>query len=328
MALRREDILQFLYSGWEARILTAAAAAGIFDALSSTPTSAKALASEHSLDEQAAEIVLDALTAMGLVQKRSTGYTMQAQHRKLLSGEGPQSLAWLLRHHNELTKSWAGLDGVCRAGRLFARMDSPQRRRQRRDTFLRAMHANAQHTAPLLAARFAKLKIKRMLDVGGGSGLYCVHFCRRHRGMEAVLFDLPATLPVTQELLASYPERTRIRLVGGDVTTDELPGGFDFALLSHVIHSFGPDQVRAALANIRRAVEPGGRLVLQDFLTDANRTSPRRAAVFAVNMLVQTESGRTYSRPEVEKWLKEVGFKTVRRVVIPDKSGASVLEAR
>ncbi len=328
MAFQRQDIVKIVQGGWEARILTAAAASGILDALSSTPASAKTLAGEHDLDVEATEILLNALASMGLVYKRSSRYAMSAQLRKLLSSQGSQSITWLLRHHNALAAAWAGLDSICRAGRLFRRMDSPQRQRQRRETFIRAMHANAQHRAPLLAGRYAKLKIKRMLDVGGGSGLYCVYFCRRHRGMAAVLFDLPGILPITQEILAAYPERTRIRLVGGDFTTTELPSGFDFILLSHVIHSHSPKAVRDLLGNIRQALDAGGRLVLQDFLTDASGTSPRQAAVFAVNMLVQTEAGRTYSGQEVEKWLRHAGFRTIRRVVIADKSGGAVLEAR
>ncbi|MFQ6047997.1 MAG: methyltransferase [Phycisphaerae bacterium] len=255
-------------------------------------------------------------------------FNATAAASRYLRLDSPAGIAWLLRHHNDLAAAWAGLDQVLRCGRPARPARSSTAGPAEPETFIHAMHDNARQRAPILARLLAGQPITRMLDVGGGSGAYCLEFCRRRPRLQATLFDRADVLRVARKILAGHRQARRIDLLAGDLDTDQLPGGFDFVLLSQVIHSAGPAQIRRWLSKIRRALQPGGLLAIQDFLTDPTGTRPRRAAVFAINMLVNTPAGRTYSRRELSTWLRRAGFVGIRSVDSTDAAIALMLARR
>jgi SAM-dependent methyltransferase len=106
----------------------------------------------------------------------------------------------------------------------------------------------------------------------------------------------------------------RVKLVGGDFYTDQLPAGCDLVLLSAIIHQNNPDQNMVLFRKINDAMVPGGTLIIRDHIMDAHRTSPPAGAVFAINMLAATEGGDTYTYEEVEQWLNAAGFSEIRQI--------------
>ena len=309
----REDIYRLAEAAWQSRVLSAAAAVGLFDAVGDRPATARALATRCGLDVRATEMMLNALVGLDVLRRSKGGYSARPVVRRLLRADSKDGVAWMLRHHNGLARSWAWLDEVVRGGGPVG----PERRQggepDGAEVFIRAMDDHSRSRAKVVAAYLAEEAPATMLDIGGGSGAYCVAFCRQWRGLKATLFDRAGVLEVATAIIGATPAGRRISMVAGDLSEDPLPAGlFDLVLLSNVIHSSGPAEVRGWLGKIRRVMAPGGLLVIHDFLTNATRTKPTRAAVFGINMLVNTPEGRVYSQVELRAWLKATGFGGIR----------------
>ena len=293
-------------AAWEGRIVSAAAAVGVFDVLGTQGRTSRWVAGRCGLDRRAVELLLNALVGMGLLRVVHGKYVATAVVGRYLRSDSADGVAWMLRHHNELAKSWARLDEVLRTGAPARGADSG--RADGPEVFIRAMHDHARRRARVVARYLAGRRFETMLDAGGGSGAFCVEFCRRWRRLRATLFDRPAVL----KIIGRQSEGRRISMVAGDLNEDELPSGFDLVLLSNVIHSSGSGEIKSWFKKIHGSLRNDGILVIHDFLTDPTRTRPRGSAVFAINMLVNTEAGRVYSHGELGKWLRGVGFAAVR----------------
>ena len=160
---------------------------------------------------------------------------------------------------------------------------------------------------------------RRLLDVGGGPGTYTAAFLRAAPELRATLFDLPLVVEIARERLSAAGLLDRVTLVAGDFEKDPLPPGHDLAWISAIIHQNGPAQNDALYARILRALVPGGRLVIRDHVMDPGRTRPRAGALFAVNMLVGTEQGGTYTSDEIKAGLERAGFTGVRQLRSGDR---------
>jgi len=131
-------------------------------------------------------------------------------------------------------------------------------------------------------------------------------------------------VPIAQEHIdkAGLAERVKTRV--GDLSKDKLGEGYDLVLLSAICHMLSPQQNRDLLRRCHDALAPGGRVVIQDFLLNPDKTGPRTAALFSLNMLVETRSGASYSEDEYAAWLREAGFQDVQRMLLPGPTGLMV----
>jgi cyclopropane fatty-acyl-phospholipid synthase-like methyltransferase len=158
---------------------------------------------------------------------------------------------------------------------------------------------------------------QRMLDLGGGSAAYSIAFAQANPRLRAEVLDLPAVLPLTQDYIRRAGLEARIQTRPGDLRTDAFGEGYDLALMSAIAHMFSPEENRDLLRRIHQALAPNGRLVLQDFILEADKTSPGFAVLFSLNMLVNTTAGASYSETEYEAWLRGAGFRECKRVRLP-----------
>jgi len=148
--------------------------------------------------------------------------------------------------------------------------------------------------------------------VGGGSGSYTIGFLNAVPGMKATIFDLPEVIPMAETRLAEEGLMARVTLVGGDYNADDLPGGHDLAFLSAIIHQNSHAQNVALYNKVFDALDPGGRIIIRDYAMSSDRTQPASGALFAINMLVNTEGGNSYTFEEIQGGLEEAGFERVR----------------
>jgi ubiquinone/menaquinone biosynthesis C-methylase UbiE len=221
-----------------------------------------------------------------------------------------------LMHTAHLWHTWTNLTEAVRAGKAPPRDEATSPHRA--EAFIAAMHHNATDRADALVGALDLDGVNRMLDIGGGSGDYAMAFCRAKPSLTATVFDLPDICPITMGYVARAGMTNRVDTWAGDYLLNELPTVFDMALLSAVIHSNSPKETLTILSKTFRALNPGGRIVLQDFFMDDERIVPPTGAMFALNMLVGTESGDTYTEAETAGWLREAGFTNVQRLAIPE----------
>jgi cyclopropane fatty-acyl-phospholipid synthase-like methyltransferase len=197
---------------------------------------------------------------------------------------------------------------------------------ERRRSFIGAMHAAGQSMAEELADELMTEPVRRLLDVGGASGTYTAAFLERRPEMAATLFDLPEVIPMAEERLNRRGLRDRVTMVSGNYNRDPLPGGHDRVWLSAIVHQNSREENRALYGKCFQALAPGGKLWIRDHAMDDARVNPPAGAVFAVNMLVATSGGDTFTLAEFQEDLESAGFVGVRVIRNGDRMD-TVLEA-
>ena len=168
------------------------------------------------------------------------------------------------------------------------------------------------------------VSIKRMLDLGGGSGAYSIAFAKAIDGLKSEILDLGEVVPLTQENIRKAGLADRISTRAGDMLREPLGENYELILISAICHMFSSEENKRLFHRAYGALAVGGRLVIQDFILEPTKTAPRAAALFSLNMLVGTRAGSSYSEPEYADWMREAGFGDVRRVRMPGPAGLMI----
>ena len=303
-----ESLLALSRAFQESRVLLTGAELDVFTALAKEPLAAPALAARLGAEPRSLATTLDALAAMGLLEKTGGTYRT-AKDASCLTADAPDSILPMLLHAAALWDRWTGLTRKVGGTPLTARPPAAATR-----AFIEAMHVISAPQAAKLAAEVNPGGARRLLDVGGGPGTYTAAFLDAAPELRATLFDLPPVVEIARERLSAAGLLGRVTLVPGNFDTDELPGGHDIAWLSAIIHQNGPAENDALYGRIFRALAPGGRLVVRDHVMDPARTQPRAGALFAINMLVGTAHGGTYTFDEIRAGLERAGFVRIRLI--------------
>jgi ubiquinone/menaquinone biosynthesis C-methylase UbiE len=222
-------------------------------------------------------------------------------------------------------KRWSDLTDIVRRGKDMITGTAFDIKESEQEAFTGAMHAIACQMAPWIVAATKPGEAKKLLDIGGGSGAYTQAFLEASPGLTATIFDLPPVINMARQRLVTTGLLDRIQLVAGDFYTDELPRGHDLALLSAIIHQNSPEQNIELYRKIFCALQPNGRLVIRDHEMSSDHTQPTSGAIFAVNMLVVTPGGRTYSFEEIKSSLELAGFIKIN-LIQPDERMTGLVE--
>ncbi|MFZ3115012.1 MAG: methyltransferase [Syntrophales bacterium] len=294
------------------RILLAGAELNIFSLLKQRPLSAPAIAKAVNADLRALTILLDALAALGLLVKQEELYHCVPQLSAILTDDHPDSILPMLLHLAHLWRRWSSLTDIVRGTQQPGKITNLTLDDKARAAFIGAMHAIGFPRAQATVSAIQPGTAQRLLDVGGASGTYTIAFLQASPAMQATLFDQPEVIAMARERLDQAGLVNRVQLVAGDFYRDELPQGHDLAFVSAIIHQNSPAQNLELYGKIFRALQPGGRIVIRDHVMEPNGTAPPGGAIFAVNMLVATESGGTYTMEEITDGLLQAGFQKVR----------------
>jgi 3-hydroxy-5-methyl-1-naphthoate 3-O-methyltransferase len=142
------------------------------------------------------------------------------------------------------------------------------------------------------------------------------------------ILDVPEVVPLTTEYVNQAGVSSQVSVRAGDILQGEFGRGFDLILLNAICHMFSEDQNRDIFRRARQALAPNGRLVVQDFILNPEKTGPQHAALFSLNMLVGTESSAAYSEPECTQWMEAAGFAEVSRINLPGPSCLIVAQVK
>ena len=296
-----EDLagLRRLYMGFTAaRVVITANNLGVFDCLEKSMNAGDA-AKKLRADERAMEILLDALAGIGLVVKNKNGRYRNApvSSRYLVKGARLYQ-GDIVSHASTMWQNFSCLDNVVRTGR-------PARQGFDHESFIMGMHNLAVLRTEDLIKAIGLRGVKTMLDLGGGPGTNAIAMAKR--GVKAFIFDLPETIAIARKV-ARREGVKGLCYIAGDFHLDDIGSGYDLILLSQIFHAFSIKENKALLSKCSNALNPGGRVVVQEFPINDAGTFPPHSALFSVNMLVGTESGRCYPPREMKQWLKEKGF--------------------
>jgi hypothetical protein len=308
-------------------VLAAAVELDAFKVLAESPASADQTARRLGCDLRGMTILLDALVAVGLLSKQGPRYTVPAELAPFLDDSSPRSVMAMLQHQANCLRRWARLPWIVRWGRSSEWEASIRGKEADQAAFIEAMNVVCRDVADGLVREINPGACRCVLDVGGGPGTWTMAWLKAEPTARAILFDLPHVIPMARKKIteAGFGERTEF--VAGDFHTDRLPAGADAAWVSAIIHQNSRQQNRALYRRVAEAIVPGGWILIRDVVMDDGRTEPVAGALFAVNMLVGTEAGNSYTLTEIREDLEGSGFAEVE-LVRHDEGMHSVVRAR
>ena len=322
-----EAILTSLQAMFKARILFTACELDLFTALHDNPLSAKQLAENQELNLRVVTRILDSLVAFDFLIKEGERY-QTTETGALLSSRHARTMLPMALHYNFLWERWGRLTSIAK--------DGPQQQEDltvlKRDpteqkSFIDAMHVIGRRLSEQVADDYDLEGFSRLLDVGGASGTYTIAFLNKNPHLRAVIFDLDPVIELAKKHVGNEGLSDRVEFVAGDFYKDKLPGPCDLALLSAIIHQNSPVQNIELFKKVLQALDPGGAILIRDFVMDESRTTPSKGTTFAINMLVNTPGGDTYTFAEIKGQLEAAGFEKIVMLREDDHMG-SLVEGR
>jgi SAM-dependent methyltransferase len=272
-----------------------------------------ALAREMKVSERGLSILCRNLAMAGLLHKKGDSYRNSRLAATALNADDPTYRGNYLQLITTHADDWQRLAESVRTGEPLDK-DEPEDPDYRRQ-FTWAMHHRTLETAPMIAAQLPLRGAKTLLDLGGGPGTYAMAFLAKHPGLRATVCDRPAALEVAKEIAATHKGGGRLSYLPLDLLKDDIPGHFDVIWYSNVLHIYSPEQNLDVFRRGKAALSDGGRFIIQDaFLHDREGLYPEEASLFAVSMLLFTDTGNTYSAADTAAWLKQAGFASIKPV--------------
>lgn len=328
------EMLELSSMYWKTSALQAGVVLDLFTVLEAMAaegarTDAASLARAVQSDERALGMLLTALAAMGFLAMEEDGIRVPEHSRRYLSRNSDEYIGFIIKHHAHIMPAWSKLAEAVRTGRATREASSSDTDdAAERESFLMGMFNIAMHQAERIAAALDLSGRNRLLDLGGGPGTYAVFFTLANPGMCATIFDRPASEPIARNVVRRFGLEDRVGFVGGDFLSDALPGGYDVAWLSQVLHGETPEEAAKLVARAGKTLSPGGLLVVQEFVLEDDRRGPEHPALFSLNMLVGTPGGQAYTWSEIEAMLKAAGAVSVSRLDITLPQGCGILIGR
>jgi hypothetical protein len=306
-----ESVLDMAKSFQTACVLGAAVDLDLFDAMTEGPQTAAELARKRNADVRGMTVLLDALSALQLITKSADAFQIMPTVAPLLTSTGEKSILAMVQHNANCMRRWVQLARVVKTGRPAP--CSPSIRGEEADaaSFIGAMHNISGPVAEEIIGAIHPLEFRHLLDVGGASGTWTAAFLNKCPSATATIFDLPHVIPMAAERISKTGLDRRVQTIAGDFMADPLPSGADLAWVSAIVHQNSRTENRQLFAKVHQALADQGRIAIRDILMDETRTKPPAGALFAVNMLVATEGGGTFTFEELKEDLQSVGFRNV-----------------
>jgi hypothetical protein len=316
-----DRILQLGLGFWGPKALLSAVELGVFTELARGPADLAALTGRLGLHPRSARDFLDALVALGVLERHGGRYANTPEADHFLDRAKPSYVGGLLEMTNaRLYGFWGRLTDALRTGRPqnesrddpgASPFDSLYRDPARLRQFLQGMTGISLGTAKAIAAGFPWRDYRTFLDIGGAQGALPVQVALAHPHLTGGNFDLPVVGPVFEEYVASFGLGGRLRFHAGDFFRDPLPPA-DVLVMGHILHDWDLERKRQLIARAYAALPAGGALVVYEALIDDDRRHNAFGLLMSLNMLIETAGGFDYTGADCCGWLKEAGFRQTR----------------
>lgn len=314
------SILTELATGyWASMVLFAANRLGIFSNLGDSRKSAQEIAQACGVDTRAMEMLLNACVAKRLLVKEAGVFRNSATAKLFLVRGSRAFLGDALKYTEDLYPVWAKLEESIRTHKsvLPAEVYTGDDVEKTRN-FVLAMHNRALGIAMGVVANLNLEGRRQMLDVGGGPGTYSILLAQKTPGLRASVFDLPGVVAIAKDIIAGYNLSDRVGVLAGDYLKDTFASGNDVVLMSGMMHRELEVNCRLLLSKAFDSLVSGGVIVVSDLMfDDESKTSPALSALFALNMMLTSESGSAHAITSMVKWMADAGFKELKSECLP-----------
>jgi len=302
-------------------LVAATAHLGVFRVLREGPLDARELGARIGLEARPMQVLETALRAMGTLKRRDDGRLEATDLSRwhldstgshyvgdyfALAASTPGVLAMVerLRSNRPAGADEGGVGFIYREG-----MKSAMEAEDGARFFTLALAGRAKNVAPALAQAVPLGGVRRLVDVGGGTGVYAIALLRANPALEAVVWDRPEVLRVAAEFAEGSGVSERLQLCAGDMFRDLFPVGADAVLLSNILHDWDRAECVALLKRCREALPVGGWVLIHDVFLDDDLGGPLPVALYSAALFSVTE-GRAYSAGEYREMLAEAGFES------------------
>jgi (2Fe-2S) ferredoxin/predicted O-methyltransferase YrrM len=287
---------------------------------------AEQIGTKINANARAVGMLLNALVALGLLSKSGDDYKNTPESARFFVQGSKDNHRNGLLHSANIWHRWSTMTDAVRSGtrvptdRKNDRDDTPAWTRN----FIAGMQRHAKDRAPLVVKALGTAGVRRILDLGGGSGAYSIAFAKACPDLRCEILDIPEVVPLAAEYVSQAGVSAQVSLRTGDMLQDSFGSGYDIIMLNAICHMFSEEQNQNIFRRAHQALAPNGRLVVQDFILNPDKTGPQHAALFSLNMLVNTDAGASYSEFEYTHWMKAAGFTEACRINLPGPSGLMV----
>ena len=308
----------------EANILLSALELRVFSILEKQSMSAKQVANDIKVKLEGAEVLLNALTAMGVLTKNTNGYKNTHVAYKYFCESSPDFKKGTVMLKMDGRGEYESLLHTIKYGRNlkeFEGEDDPIFRK----LFTLAMHERSEKYASKVAKAVTQKKVGKLIDLGCGPGSYSAAILKKDKTATATLLDRAVAIKVARKLFKNQSLYKRLNFVSGDLFDNKFESGYDTVLLSNIIHIYNTSQNKTIFKKINRCLKNGGRFILYDLFLKNSKIEPYDAALFAITMLLYTKTGKSYTFGEVYSLLKNSGFTQIKKTEIG--FGTSIIEA-
>jgi precorrin-6B methylase 2 len=318
-------IMQLAWGYAPPMIVKAAVEHGIFEQLDQGAKTAPELADAAAVPLRGVSAVANALVGIGLLTKDPEGrYSLTPESATFLVRGKPAYLGRLIWHTTvQILPRWTRLGEVVRHGKPVGGVNQQEGGAEFFQEFVEDLFPLSYPAAQALAA---ELKVSEasapvgVLDLAAGSGVWSIALAQASPRVAVTAVDWPVVLEVTRRMTSRFGVADRYTFVAADLGLADFGHGHKIATLGHILHSEGEARSRELLKKTFAALAPGGTIAIQEFLVDEHRTKNLMGLIFAVNMLVATDDGDTYTFEQIANWLRDAGFVNVRQLNSPGPS--------
>lgn len=312
-------VMQISSAYWNSSVLHTANSLDVFTKLAQGPASAAELASACGVDERGIEMILMGCVGLGVLAKEQGKFLNNEVSDTFLVKGRPRYQGGIVTMFQEWVPAWAKLKDAVVTGKPVVVKQHDKGEDSTR-AYIMGMLYRGIPQAELLATEVPLTGRKRLLDVGGGPGIFSIIFCQRNPGLSATVFDLPQTLKITREIIERYGAGKEVATSEGSYLDDEFGQGYDVVLLSSMISQEGPDVIKSILRKSFAAMHSGGRLLVQEQFLNTEKSGPLLPVLIGLNQLIHTPAGRAYSAQEMADMAYEIGFRDLSFRPLPDPS--------
>ena len=300
-------------------ILSAAVHHRIFDLLDAGPKTAAEVSKANGASLRGVRVIMNALTGFELLSKDANErYALRPESAAFLVKGKPGYIGGFMRHGDALIPKWLKLPEIVQSGKPAMAVNLEDDGSEFFESFVEDLFGVNFPPAQALAAVLPNGK--GVLDIAAGSAVWSIPLAQRSKDVRVTAVDWPGVLTATRRMTERFGVVEQYEFRAGNIETVAFGDGYDVAVLGHILHSQGEKKSRDLLGKVFGTLVPGGTIAIAEFLANDDRTGPPMPMLFAVNMLVNTEAGDTFTVREISSWLTEAGFENPRVLEVPSPS--------